>query len=410
MTGAGLRLAYVVPRYPTLSHAFLLREVETLRSLGATVETFSVRRVGDDQLLTDADRRAFETTYAVVPPRWGDLAGAHLRALATRPLGCARALGTALRMRRPGLRGTLWALFYLLEAGVVWDRCRRLGIRHLHAQFASNATDVALLAAALGGRGWSWSFTVHGPVEFYDVPGFRLAGKARSAAFVACISDFARSQVQAFLDPGDWDKVEVVPLGVDAEAFRPAEPVAGADRPLRALTIGRLAAVKGQAVLLDAVAELARRGCPVELTVAGWGPERERLERRAAQLGIADRVDFLGPVGQDRVAGLYAAADVFCTSSFAEGVPVVLMEAMACGLPTVATRIMGVPEVVEDGVTGLLVPPGRADALADALERLARRPDERAAMGQAGRRKVLEERDPRRSAERLLELIARWAA
>lgn len=410
MSASPPRLAYLVTRYPAISHTFLRREVEALRSLGVTVETFSMRRAGADQLLTDADREAFRTTYAVLPPRWGDLAGAHLRALLTRPRRYARAAATALAMRRPGLRGTLWQLFYLAEAGVVWDRCRRLGLRHVHAQFASNATDVALLAAELGGRGWSWSFTVHGPVEFYDVPGFRLAEKARRAAFVACISDFARSQVQAFLDPADWDKVETVPLGLDAAAFAAGgRDGRGDGGATRVLTVGRLAGVKGQAVLLEALAQLAARGRRVELTVAGDGPERERLERRAAELGVADRVEFLGSVGQDRVADLYAQADVFCTSSFAEGVPTVLMEAMASGLPTVATRIMGIPELVEDGATGLLVPPGRADALADALERLADDPELARRMGEAGRRRVAEERDPRRSAERLVAVIDKWA-
>jgi glycosyltransferase involved in cell wall biosynthesis len=168
--------------------------------------------------------------------------------------------------------------------------------------------------------------------------------------------------------------------------------------------------VKGQAVLLDAIGELARRGVPVELTLAGDGPERARLERRAAQLGIQHRVTFAGAVANDRVADLYAAADVFCTSSFAEGLPTVLMEAMAMGLPVVATRINGIPELVEDGVTGLLVSPARADALAAALERLATHPEERQRMGHAGRRKVVDERDERRAAARLLALIEKWGA
>src|SRR5439155_1996462 len=188
------RLAYVVSRYPAISHAFLREEVEALRSLGAVVETFSMRRVGEEQLLTDADRRAFDTTYAIVPPRWGHLVAAHTRAIFARPVGLARALGVAAQMRRPGLRGALWQLFYLAEGVLLWDRCRRRGVRHLHAQFASSATDAALLAAELGGDGRSWSFTVHGPVEFYDVHGFRLPEKARRASFVACTSDFARSQ------------------------------------------------------------------------------------------------------------------------------------------------------------------------------------------------------------------------
>jgi glycosyltransferase involved in cell wall biosynthesis len=384
--------AYLVGYYPTFSQTFLLREVEALRGLGARVETFSVRRSGPEHILTDADRQASDTTYAILPPRAADLAVAHLRALVTAPHRYARALSTALRMRRPGVRGTLWALFYLAEATILWDRLRRLGLRHVHAQFASNATDVALLAAELGGRGWTWSFALHGPVEFYDVSGFRLAEKARRAAFVACISDFARSQLQAFLSPDDWDRIEVVPVGVEPERFAPAAPAGETTgEPLRVLTVGRLAGVKGQAVLLDALAELRRRGVAARLVIAGEGPERARLERRAARLGVADAVEFAGRLGHDRVAALYADADLFCTSSFAEGVPVVLIEAMASGLPVVATRIMGIPELVEHETHGLLVPPARADALADALERLARRPEERRAMGEAGRERVLAE-------------------
>ncbi len=405
------RLAYVVGRYPAISHAFLLQEVLALRALGATVHTFSVRRVGPEQLLTDTDREAFETTYAILPARPGHLVAAHLRALLTRPRRYARALATGLGMRGPGVRGALWQLFYLAEAGVLWDRCRRLGLRHVHAQFASNAANVALLAAELGGPGWSWSLTVHGPTDFYNLHGFRLPDKARHAAFVVCTSDFARSQLQAFVDPAEWPKLETVPMGVDAERFKP-KPHRSDDpgAPIRIVTVGRLAGVKGQAVLLDAVAELKQRAVAVQLTIAGDGPERDQLERRTDRLGLRDRVEFTGPVGHDRVAELCAAADVFVSSSFAEGLPTVLMEAMATGLPTVATRIMGVPELVEHEVTGLLVPPARPDLLADALERLASRPDERRAMGEAGRRKVLEERDPRRSGERLLGLVAKHAA
>lgn len=405
------RLAYVVGRYPAISHAFLLREVATLRSLGATVETFSVRRVGPDQILTDEDREAYETTYSILPPRLGHLVGAHLRAVLTRPRLYARALSTALGMRRPSARGALWQLFYLAEAGVMWDRCRRLGLRHVHAQFASNSADVALLTAELGGPRWSWSVTLHGPTDFYNVKDFRLPEKARRAAFVVCTSDFARSQVQAFVDPAHWPKLQTVPMGVDAERFKPSpRPDGDAAGPLRIITVGRLAPVKGQAVMLDAIAELARRGVAAHLTIAGDGPERDQLERRTAKLGLGDRVEFTGPVGHSRLSDLYAAADVFCTSSFAEGLPTVLMEAMATGLPTVATRIMGVPELVEHGVTGLLVPPARADLLADALEQLASQPAERREMGEAGRRKVIEERDPRDSGRRLLDLVAKHAA
>jgi glycosyltransferase involved in cell wall biosynthesis len=167
------------------------------------------------------------------------------------------------------------------------------------------------------------------------------------------------------------------------------------------LTVGRVVPVKGYPVLIEAVGELTRRGVAVRATIVGDGPEREELERLAARLGVRNRIDFVGAVGQDDIRRYYASADIFCLPSFAEGLPVVAMEAMAMGLPVVSTRIMGIPEVVEHGETGLLVPPARADLLADAIEQLAKDPRLRAAMGSAGREKVEAEFDSERTAAQL---------
>jgi glycosyltransferase involved in cell wall biosynthesis len=271
----------------------------------------------------------------------------------------------------------------------------------VHAHFTSPSADVGLLVAALGG--WRFSFTAHGTDIVTDLPA-RLAAKVRAADAVVCVSDVGRAQLMMGVAEEHWDKLAVVRCGVDAGTFAPAAaPREDADpsAPLRVLCVGRLAPEKGQQVLVDALA-----ACPgVAVTFVGAGDKLEALRRRAAARGVDDRVTFTGAVGQDRIAAHYAAADVFCLPSFGEGVPVVLMEAMASGVPVVATAVGGVPELVEHGVTGLLAPPGRADALADALMRLAGDADLRRRLAAAGRARVEEEFDLERNAERLRAVL-----
>lgn len=415
-----MRIAYLCNRYPAVSLAFILREVRALRRLGVDVQTFAIRRAFPDHLLSAADREEYARTFAVLPPDLGGLARAHLTAAGLHPLRYLGTLGLALRLRPRGLRGAVWQVFYFAEAMVIWRECARRGITHIHAQFANVATDVALLASHFGGGGdgdWSWSFTLHGPVEFYDISQSRLPEKLRRARFVACISDFARSQAMAFLDPEQWHKLHVVHCGVDPDVFRPALPPGGSvrDGELHVLNVGRLIDLKGQALLLEALVAVRERGVRARLTIVGDGPTRPALEALAARLGISAHVTFAGAVGQDEIARFYADADIFCLPSFAEGIPVVLMEAMAMEIPVIATRIAGIPELVGDGLSGLVVAPGRSDRIAEALQTLAEDADLRRAMGEAGRAKVIAEFDVARSAGQLRELFdgsgpAAWRA
>ncbi len=179
-----------------------------------------------------------------------------------------------------------------------------------------------------------------------------------------------------------------------------------ANGELRVICVGRLVSLKGQSLLIEAIGELNRRGIPARAILIGDGAKRDALAHIAARVGVADRVDLLGSVGQDTIRAHYLDADIFCLPSFAEGVPVVLMEAMALERPVVTTRIMGIPELVEDGVSGLLVAPGSLAELVEALATLAGDPQRRAAMGRAGRRRVLAEFDVDRSAPRLAQLFA----
>jgi glycosyltransferase involved in cell wall biosynthesis len=291
-----------------------------------------------------------------------------------------------------GVRATLWQPFYFAEAMVMWNLCRRRGIRHIHVHFANVSADVAMLATSFGNAvdasaPWSWSLTMHGPTEFSDVLAHRLAQKARSAAFVVCISDFARSQLMALLDEDAWEKLCVVHCGIEPAHYEGrVEPAA--DGPLRVLCVGRLVPEKGQAVLIDALERIRGSGRDVTCTFVGDGPSRDRLESAIAARGLHGAVTVTGALDQDAVREHYLNSDAFCLPSFAEGVPVVLMEAMAAGLPVVTTRIAGIPELVTDGRDGLLVAPGRADRLADALTALADDPDLRRRLGEQARETV----------------------
>jgi glycosyltransferase involved in cell wall biosynthesis len=382
------RLAYIVSRYPFVSHVFILREVLELRRAGAELDTYTVRRPELEDLRTPEDREAYDTTGALVPAPPAALAFAHLRAFVTRPRRYLATLRLAWRLRPPGARGALWQLFYFGEAALMWDKCRRRGTRHIHAHHANVASDVALLAASIGGPKWSWSFTLHGPAELFAVAQLRLAEKTERARFVVCISDYARSQLMALVGPEHWDTLRVVHCGVDLSRF-PFVDRTGRERAREILTVGSAEPRKGQALLIEAVAALRERGVDARLTIVGGGAQLEELRMLASRLGVAGDVDFSGAVGQGEIGEYYERADAFAMASFAEGIPVVLMEAMASGLPVVSTHIAGIPELISDGEAGYLVPPGRVDVLADALERvLSASADERAAMGRTGRAKV----------------------
>jgi glycosyltransferase involved in cell wall biosynthesis len=398
-------VAYLTGRYPAISHTFVAREVDALRALGFDVHTCSVWRTADAELLTGADRRRRDETFALLPLAPVRTAIAHARAALSAPRRYVQTARTAFRIGRPGLRGRALAALWFLEAGALHAHCRRLGARHLHAHLNGTAPTVACLTAELGGPEWSWSMTVHGPSEFFDVHGEALAEKVRRARFVVAISDFARSQLMALVAEEHWDKIAIVHCGVDANVFACPARSPDPDGRLRVLNVARLADMKGQGVLLEAVAELARRDVAVHATLVGDGPRRAELEAMAARLGIGAQVTFAGNVGQDAIGRYYREADVFCSTSFAEGVPVVLMEAGAMGLPVVAPAIMGIPELVEHGVTGLLTPPARPDHVADALERLAADPLEGERMGQAARERVAEHFDCVSEATRLAALL-----
>ena len=228
---------------------------------------------------------------------------------------------------------------------------------------------------------------MHGYTEFSDVSRFDLAGKANDADAVVCISDYARSQIMMLCEPDRWPRLHIVHCGVDVRQFSPlASP--SEPHPLRLLFLGRLVFEKGPIVLVEALGLLRAGGVDAQLTIVGRGTRpTSRSNSRSATSGSTDHVELVGAVPPNEARDHYQRADVFCLPSFAEGVPVVLMEAMSCGLPVVTTYITGIPELVTDGVDGFTVTPGRADRLADALRELTDS-ERRREMGTSGRKKV----------------------
>ena len=409
--GPPVPIAYLVSRYPGISHTFIQREVLELRGHGWDIRTFTVRCPDDQSVLTDVDRKEHARTTAILPTSSWRLVGAHLSALRRSHRAYWRTLVYALASGDKDPRRVLWQLFYFGEAMILWRVLARAGLRHIHAHFANVACDIARLVARYGnecGEKWSWSFTMHGSTEFFDVQRYGLAGKVASANFVVCVSDFTRSQLMALVTEDQWAKLSVVHCGIDVRRFLPQssrEPRSGA---LRILTLGRLHPVKLQAELLDAVAILQRQGVDAELTILGDGEMRVHLERKILDLGLKNRVRIPGAVSQDDVHDHLEWAEAFCLPSAAEGVPVSVMEAMAAELPCVVSRITGVPELIDDGVSGLLITPGRSDVLAEALGRLAQDPQLRTSLGQQARRKVSDEFEITQCVDELTQTFARY--
>ena len=399
-----LRVAYLTSYYPAVSHSFIRREVLALREQGVDVLTFSIQAAHGADVLAPIDRAEMVSTQYIVSRSRTSLARELGRSLSAHPFAIATVAAKAVRSAT-GWRQRLWQLFYVGEAAILHRWLAEQGVHHVHAHFANAPADVARWTRTLGNRlggSWTWSFTMHGPTEFYAVEENQLRAKLIDADFVACISDFCRSQLMVFSDPSDWYKLGIVHCGVVPEQFRLAK--GGGSGQLQVLSVGRLVPEKGHTILLHAARHLDDMGVPVHLTIAGDGPYREALEKEASAIGVS--ATFLGPVSQDAVPELLADADVFCLPSFAEGLPVVLMEAMASALPVVTTRIAGIQELVEDNVSGFVIAPGRDDLLAEALAEIARDPERARRMGEAGRKKVCDEFDVSVSARTLKEIFS----
>lgn len=401
-----MRIAYLVNQYPKVSHTFIRREIHALEAQGVEVVRYSIRRV-KEPLLDPADRREQEQTRVVLDVGEAGLATALTKQAALRPRAFARASALAARIGFGSERGLAHHVAYLGEACVLVDWMAADRVEHVHAHFGTNSTAVAMLVQALGGP--SYSFHVHGPEELDKPLGIALGTKIRNARFVCGVSSFCRSQLYRWVDHENWPKVHVVRCGVDP-SFLDSPPAPFPSAP-ELVSVGRLNEQKGQLLLVEALGALAREGLSFHLTLVGDGELRAPIEATAARLGIADRLTITGWASSSQVREHILRARALVLPSFAEGLPVVIMEALALRRPVLSTFVAGIPELVEPGRSGWLIPAGSAEAIQSALREVLLAPPERLAqMGEAGRRAVLEHHDVRRTAAELRRLFERYAS
>lgn len=400
-----MKIAYIVNTYPRPSHSFIRREIRALEAQGHQVIRLAMR--ADAAPLVDpGDRAEAAATLRVLDQGAGALAGACLaapRARMWQALKLAAACGMRGRGGTPGTGGIARHMIYLAEAAFVARHCVAQGVTHIHAHFGTNSATVAMLAHVLSGI--PYSFTVHGPEEFDAPRALSLGEKIRHAAFAVAISSFGRSQLMRWADFADWPRLKVVHCGIEPARFgdpAPLPPGRG-----RMVAIGRLSEQKGQMLLIEALALAVKQAPALHLTLVGDGELRAPIEAAIAANGLGKHVRLTGWLDEAGVRAELAAAHALVLPSFAEGLPMVVMEAMAAARPVLATAIAGVPELALPGETGWLVPAGDVDGLAAAMVALEDTPPERlAAMGAAGRARVLERHDVAREACKLAALFA----
>lgn len=391
------RIGYLISQYPAPSHTFIRREVDAMRRAGLNVETFSIRAPPEEEVLSDRDRDDLENTWYVLPVSPVDLVKANVKLLLKRPVRYADTFAASLKHRVPGMRSMVWAVFYFLEGMRLAKELEERGVDHLHDHFANPAAHAGY--AAIRYLGIGWSLTLHGLSDFDYPGGLLLEDKIRAARFVACVTHFGRAQAMRLSDPELWKKLFVARCGIELDQMPERAPD---DGTLSIVCVGRLSPEKGQLGLIEAFKRATDRGLDAELTLVGDGPDQVRIDEAIAALDLTSRVHTPGRKPEAEALEAIARSDVLVLASFMEGLPVVLMEALALEVPVVAPCIAGIPELIEDQVTGLLFSPGDWDDLADQLLRIQ---DEelRKRLGRAGRKRILEEFDIDRAVRPLIE-------
>lgn len=396
-----MKIAYILNTYPQPSHSFIRREVQALERQGIQVLRLAMR-ASDVPLVDPADGAEATRTQYVLRTGAARLLLGFLAEVIHAPRRVWWAFWLALKLARASDLGILRHLIYLVEAAYVKRRCTSDGIQHMHAHFGTNATTVAMLANALGGPGYS--FTIHGPEEFDAPAALSLGEKVNRAAFSVAISSFGRSQLSRWADFDRWDSIKVVHCGIEPDKF--ADPVPVPTGSLRLASIGRFVEQKGQMILVQAMAELVQHVPDAHLSLIGDGERRAELEAAIAAHGLQGNITLTGWLSEAGVLAELAASHALVLPSFAEGLPMVVMEAMAAARPVITTYVAGSPELVQEGETGWLVPAGDVGALVTAMLELAAAPHGTLVqMGQAGRGRVLQRHDSEVEAGKLAVLF-----
>jgi len=396
----GIRVLYLTTEYPHVSHTFIRREILGLESMGIVLLRVAIRRSGALADNVDLEEQA-QTIHLLAQPK-GKLLSQIFLGIRLSARSLPKAISRMWRFKRNSDRGLFRHLAYLGEALAIRAIAHKNRIGHIHVHFGTNAATVAMLSNVLGGPGFS--ATIHGPDEFDAVFGFSLADKLMAAEFVCAISWFCLSQLQRWLPHEHWSKLHIVRCTVDDTWLEQDTPLE--EDNLDLVCVGRFSEQKGHFQLIAAFSEAVKRGYPGNLRLVGDGALRDAIQKMAEYEGISNRVVFFGWCDAKQIQRHLAESRALVLASFAEGLPVVIMEALAMRRPVIATCIMGVPELVRHGEEGWLVTPGDAESLCEAmldlascsLEELRRR-------GQSGHDRVRANHSLQSQLPRLVELL-----
>lgn len=383
------------------------REIQALEALNISVSRFALRS-SPEELVDELDQLELSKTKFILSTPATVFAKVVLNCLLKQPVVFSSTLLTALKLGLRSERGVLRHCIYFVEACLLFDWLKTDNIEHIHAHFGTNSTMVVMLAHLLGGP--DYSFTVHGPEEF-DKPDFiHLTQKIHYARFVVAISSYGRSQLYRWIPALEWPKVKVVHCGLDA-AFIGSKPQKIPANSKQLICIGRLCEQKGQLLLLEAMKLLNQEGIKCKLILAGDGPMRPDIEQRIAEYQLGDSVEITGWISSNQVKSLLLDSLGMVLPSFAEGLPVVIMEALAIQRPVISTYVAGIPELVQNGKNGWLVPPGDVDSLKLAMQALlTTSAADLALLGQNGYDAVIAQHDIVKEASKLANLFKKAAS
>lgn len=397
-----MTIAYLLNTYPLTSTTFIRREIEALVAAGVPVKRFAAR-AWDGKLVDPFDLAEQQRTEYLLTGHVGGLVTATLRELLTNPMGFLRALGALTALYRNAGTGFVRHVAWLMQAARFRQRAREENIDHVHAHFATNATAIAMLSHRMGGPGYS--FTSHGPDEFDQAAGLSFDLKMRHARFVCAISEFCRVQlVRASGRWAHWNKIEIVHCGLAMAEFTPDDSFEVDN--LSFVNVARFNAQKGLLLIPPVLALLQAEFPTLKVVLIGDGEERPALEAAIAKHGVAGMVELRGWQTNLQVRDALRSSRALLLPSFAEGLPVVIMEAFALGRPVISTYIAGIPELL-DARCGWIVPAGSVEALAQAMrEALRASPETLRALGAEGRRRCVAQHDVAVSAAQLKALFA----
>jgi glycosyltransferase involved in cell wall biosynthesis len=368
------RIGYFVSAYPARSHTFIRREIEELENQGLQVKRYSQRKAPRENLSNDLETSEYEETWSVFPLQFSSLIRSHLISICTHPLRYLETLFWLLS-RRPSISmGRIYALIYFVQGIHLANRLRADGIQFLHVHFVNSGVFVGASAARFIQIPWGTS--VHGRSDF-DYPGIEtMRWVIRGGRFLRCISQYGASQAKREVSREYWTKIFTCYSGMPDEMIPRQLPEFRQPRPMKILSVGRLSPEKGQFLLIDLAERLHEDQREFIINIVGDGPDRQSLERETEQRQLTRQINFVGAISETEVTREMLQANVFVCPSLMEGLPQVLLESMAVGLPVVAPYLSGIPELVQPEKTGLLYPVGDPEALAAAVCKLCDRSDE----------------------------------